>query len=300
MGVAWSPDGSAVATAGQDGKARIWDPATGAELRALDGGAQWVEHVAWSPDGRYLATAAGKVLRVWAADGGGPMYEFRGHRSTIAAMQWHRNKNEIATACYGSLLLFNVESGNGAGEPYEALEWSSSLISLTWSPDGRYVGAGTQEASLVMWRLQEQPKPGKGGSSKEEDAGIEFQMTGYESKVKELAWDRTGRFLATGGGQRVTIWDFAGAGPEGTTPQVLRHLFRVTQLAYQRAGDVLVSGSREGHLVFWRPESSSVPLHEVKLSADIVLARWSPDDSAVAACTSDGRLWVVDAPASPR
>ena len=36
-GVAWSPDGSKIATASHDFTARVWDASTGAEVKKLQG-----------------------------------------------------------------------------------------------------------------------------------------------------------------------------------------------------------------------------------------------------------------------
>ena len=70
--VAFSPDGTRMATASRDGTARVWDPATGQELIRIThdlgvtgpftGG---VHGVAFSPDGTRLATAGGRTARVW-------------------------------------------------------------------------------------------------------------------------------------------------------------------------------------------------------------------------------------------
>ena len=64
--VAFSPDGKAIASAGVDHTVRLWEAATGKELRVLKGHTGAVASVAFSPDGRTLASAGlDPLVRLW-------------------------------------------------------------------------------------------------------------------------------------------------------------------------------------------------------------------------------------------
>jgi WD40 repeat protein len=65
--VAFSPDGSLLATAGNDGMLGLWTVATGRRQASLDGQAMNLRTVAFSSDGRTLALATGDDddVRLW-------------------------------------------------------------------------------------------------------------------------------------------------------------------------------------------------------------------------------------------
>jgi WD40 repeat protein len=63
--VAYSPDGAAIASALGDKTVRIWDAATGRQLRTLSGHSELVYGMAYSPDGAAIASASGdKTVRI--------------------------------------------------------------------------------------------------------------------------------------------------------------------------------------------------------------------------------------------
>lgn len=269
--VAWHPQDARLATAGQDGCARLWNAGRGELVKELPCGAAWVEHIAWSDSGRLLATAAGRKLTLWSSEGE-RLLEYPDHPATIAAIAWRRGAEELVSACYGQLQLWAPDSPRST----RALAWKGSMLSLAWSPDGRYLCHGNQDATVRFWILA---------------TGQDLQMSGYPTKVRELAWESRSRYLATGGGTAITIWDCSGKGPADTTPAELHfHHARLTHLAYQHSGGALASGCEEGQLAVWTPGQSAAPVAVARLPASISGISWSPGDKRIAAFSEDGTV----------
>ncbi|HSV67839.1 MAG TPA: hypothetical protein VLJ59_18310, partial [Mycobacteriales bacterium] len=68
VAVAFSPDGTTLATASIDGTARLWDARTGHPTATLTGHTDLVNAVAFSPNGTTLATTSNDgTARLWPA-----------------------------------------------------------------------------------------------------------------------------------------------------------------------------------------------------------------------------------------
>jgi len=272
MALSWHPAEPVLATAGQDGKARLW---TGDHCVELPGGAAWVEHAAWSPSGNFLATAGGKKLRLWDRSGK-LLREYPDQPATIATLGWRpvTGRDALYTGTYGGVTFWQTEDT----KPQRHWEYTGSVLAVACSPDGRYMVSGNQDSTLKVWLLK---------------SGEELEMTGYATKIRELAWDATGRYLATGGSEVVVVWDCGGKGPRGKKPTMLvAHEEPLTALTFQHTGKRLASGSADGRVAVWQLDKPKTPRWTERLSAGISQLAWSPDDSRLAVGTASGEVEV--------
>ena len=273
LALAIHPDGTSFATAGQDGRVVIWGVADGRQQQSVEVGTGWVEHIAWSQDGRWLAASCSRQVSVFTVEGC-EVWRSGEHPSTVSAMAW-TPKRELATACYGRVSFFNGTNGKRRHK----FEWQGSLVSMVLSPDGDVVACGSQDNTVHFWRRS---------------TGRDSRMSGYSAKPSALAFNGRGTFLATGGSETITVWDFR-RGPEGTEPRTSRlHGQPVTTLAFARLGKRLASASRDGSVVVWsmKKDGNGEPVGAAFLEDVGSALYWRPDGRALATLDASGVVAV--------
>ncbi len=146
-------------------------------------------------------------------------------------------------------------------------------------PNGEYIAAGAQDCSVHFWLMK---------------TGEDLQMSGYPLKVRELAWNATSRYLATGGSAvSCALQDCSGDGPAGTEPiQLETHKEPITCLAYQHQGAFLASGGEDGLVAnnVHARISSAAAGGTAKHTAAVSQLVWSADGRRLAVGTAEGTV----------
>ena len=220
----------------------------------------------------------GRGVRLWRPDGE-LLWEATGHGSTVADLAWRPGSSkELVAVAYGGLTFY----GPGGPDPVRNFEWKGSTLKVAWSPAGRHIATGDQDATVHFWIRA---------------TGEDLQMWGYPTKVLQLSWNKSGRYLATGGSPAVTVWDCSGKDPAGTKPLSLEaHEDFVDALAFQRVGPLLASGGRDGTVAVWRVGRQGNLASLENLGSPVVGLAWSANDRRLAAGCEDETVTVLEVP----
>jgi len=113
-GVAFSPDGTRLATASTDGTAKIWDVRTGNLILTLVGHASAIIDIAYSPDGKKIATASGDATaKIWDAATGEELFTLTGHSAGLSSVAFSPDGKFLATGSGDNTAkIWDVETGD--------------------------------------------------------------------------------------------------------------------------------------------------------------------------------------------
>ncbi|MGH8930759.1 MAG: TIR domain-containing protein, partial [Egibacteraceae bacterium] len=196
LGVAFSPGGQQLASAGRDGTLRVWTLAGDVDPVVLTGYDGAVNGVAFSPDGQRLASASDdRILRVWTlAEGVAPVV-LTGHDRQVLGVTFSPDGQLVASASADGTV--RVWQGAGDGNPVVLRGHDGAVDSVAFSPDGQRVASASDDGTVRVWQ-------GAGD-------GNPVVLRGHDGAVNSVAFSPDGQRLASASADRtLRVWTLAG------------------------------------------------------------------------------------------
>lgn len=153
FGLAYSPDGAKLASAGNDRSAMIWDLADKKATATLRGHAAQVYSAAFSPSQPWLATAGGdKTVILWNLADGAELRRFAGAEDAVYQVVFLGSGERIAAVGMDRKVRI-WETATGTPQP--VLEGpSDELYGLACRPDGKRLATSGFGGNVTVWNVE--------------------------------------------------------------------------------------------------------------------------------------------------
>jgi dipeptidyl aminopeptidase/acylaminoacyl peptidase len=152
LGLAFSPDGRRLSSAGYDRTVRIWDATTGTLQQTLTDHSDSVYAVAFSPDGNLLASAgADRTVKVWDVITGKRLYSLSDSTDWLYAVAWHPNGKQIAAGGVDkSVRIWEVSATDGRLLKSQFAH-EGPVVRLSYAADGKALYSIGEDRTLKAW-----------------------------------------------------------------------------------------------------------------------------------------------------
>jgi WD40 repeat protein len=247
--VAFSPDGTHVLTGSFDKTLKLWETATGKEIKTFGGPSghqNLILSVAFSPDGQLLASgAADNTAKLWDTRKAGSEAPIKNlaHANLVDAVAFNPAGAQLATGSHdGTVRLWDVAKGQQLKEiKCHTVPMMTQVYCVAWSPDGKQIISGSLDHSLKLWDAAAGTLVREFKTSDEKKAFALFaaravgllgsprapsfllptsavmpsttkksSVNGHSEGVFCAAFSPDGKLLASGGGDRtIKIWNVA-------------------------------------------------------------------------------------------
>ena len=227
-GVAFSSDGAMLATTGDDGAAKVWDPTSGEELGSFQGPEGPVLGPSFSPDGDLAAAAwlDEGTVRIWDPATGRVV-------KTIApvpepfATAFSPDGRRLAVAPLDLSVAVVVDARSG-DEVFSLQGDEFGIRDVDWSPDGRWIATSSLDGGVQIWDAS--------------NGGLRFTLF-HDGAVMTAEWSPDSTRLVTGSSD-ATVWEITGAGGRELFSLAAQDLSAggVSGVAFSPDGDRVMAG----------------------------------------------------------
>jgi WD40 repeat protein len=283
--LAVSPNGRHLLTGGEDRSVRLWDLATGKELKRFTGheGSGAIRSVAFSADSQKAASAdANGQEFVWGVE------NLQIHRSlhvggnpAIEGAAFAPDGQSVLLGA-GTTLFFQ-ELGEG-GKLHGHVCRHGAIHGVAWSHDGSVAALGEAAGSVRLW----DPFVRK-------EVGI---LPVHKGAVLSVAFaPKTFLLLSAGDDRDVVVWDVK----MGVLRRRLKgHNGRVRSVAFSPDGQLAVSGSQDTTVRVWNLKTRQEAKRFLGHKEEVRGVAFTPDGRQVISCGDGIKVWDLPAELRPR
>ncbi|WP_426548940.1 AAA-like domain-containing protein, partial [Dapis sp. BLCC M126] len=228
-GLAFSPDGEAIATASADKTVKLWNR-QGKLLHTLTDHEDWVYGVAFISDGETLATASGdKTVKLWNRQGE-LLHTLIGHENSVYGVAFSPDGETLATASGDK----TVKLWNRQGELLHTLiGHEDEVIGVAFSPDIETITSVSADYTVKLWN---------------QEGHLLQTLSGHKDWVWGVAFSPDGETLATASGDKtVKLWNRQGE----LFHTLTGHEDWVYGVAFSPDGETLATASGDKTVKLW-------------------------------------------------
>ena len=268
----FSPDGTKIVTASDDGTAIIWDAKTGQALQTLSGHTHTydVNSASFSPDRTKIVTASDDdTAIIWDAETGQQLQTLSGHSNIVNSASFSPDGTKVVTASDdGTAIIWDAETGHQLQTLSGHTFWVNSA---SFSPDGTKIVTASSDNTAIIW---------------DAETGQQLQtLSGHSFFVNSASFSPDGtKIVSASSDNTAIIWD----AETGQQLQTLSgHALRVNSASFSPDGTKIVTASNDGTAIIWDAETRQ-PLQALSHSSWVNSASFSPDGTKVVTASSIG------------